>query len=324
VSAKILTSIYEPLFIRNSFGFRPNRGAHDALKASYLSLKDNKRPHVVEIDLASFFDTVPHRKLIRLLRVRITDRRFRRLMMRFLKAGIMDHLGTLYENETGTPQGSIMSPVLANIYLHYALDSWFIEQYASYDNIIVRYADDAIFAFKDKQTASDFKHALKSRLEKYYLKLNEDKSGMIHFDKTQLNVFHFMGFTFCWAKTFKSSKRYLKIKTEKKRLFKKIQAFMEWIKLVRSRLPLDKIWEKAATKLQGHYNYYGVYTNQAKLNHFYYSVIGLLYKWLNRRSQKRSFTWEQFNRRLRFKPLPLPPKGAYLKPLIDRRKYAYQ
>lgn len=99
---------------------------------------------------------------------------------------------------------------------------------------------------------------------------------------------------------------------------------MEWIKQVRSRLPLDEIWEKAAAKLRGHYNYYGVYTNQAKLNHFYYSVIGLLFKWLNRRSQKRSFTWERFSRRLRFKPLPLPPKGAYLKPLIDRRIYAYQ
>lgn len=321
--AKLLGSVYEPLFIRNSFGFRPRKSAHDAVKAAYCSLKDDKRPHVVEIDLARFFDTVSHRKLMRLMKRRITDPRMHGLIARFLKAGVLDQDGNLKTSDTGTPQGSVMSPVLANVFLHYALDSWFLENYAAKGAIIVRYADDAVFIFEKEQAANDFKTALKGRLEAFGLELNEDKSGITQFGKRQGNVFHFLGFTFCWGKTKGTGKAVLKVHTQKTKLFKKIQDYTDWLKENRSRLKLDDIWRITAAKLRGHYNYYGVTTNRPKINHFYYSVIDNLFKWLNRRSQRKSFTWDRFAKRLQYNPLPAPPALALLKPLTDWTTYAY-
>jgi RNA-directed DNA polymerase len=320
--AKLLSTIYEPLFIRHSFGFRPRKGAQDALKVAYCSLKDDKRPCVVEIDLRRFFDTVPHRRLMKLLRLRITDRRFRSLIARFLQAGILGEAGDLAQSDSGTPQGAIMSPVLANVYLHYALDEWFLKNYASKRAVIVRYADDAIFLFEKQNEAYAFQEALKVRLAQYQLSLNEDKSGVIQFGKNQGKTFQFLGFSFYWGKDAVSSKRRLRVKTEKKRLHKKIQEFTDWVKTVRSRLTLNRIWELAAAKLRGHYQYYGVYTNRSKLSYYYFAVVGSLFKWLNRRSQRKSFTWKRFQLRLRFNPLPLPPPAARLKPLLERPNYA--
>lgn len=322
VVAKILGIIYEPIFIKNSFGFRPKKGAHDAIKAAYCSLKDDKRPHVVEIDLRSFFDTVPHRRLFKLLRLRITDRRFKSLIARFLQAGVLEEQGTIRESDTGTAQGSIMSPILANVYLHYCLDEWFLKNYASKNAVIVRYADDAVFIFKEKNEAEEFMGSLRTKLSEYGLSLNEDKSGIILMRKNSGKVFHFLGFTFYWGKDRGAKNKRFKVKTEKTRLMKKIQEFAAWIKEVRSQLPLDEIWDRAAAKLRGHYNYYGVTTNVAKLAHYYHAVVGLLFVWLNRRSQRKSFSWERFQRRLRWKPLPMPPTATSLKPLIDRSIYA--
>jgi group II intron reverse transcriptase/maturase len=323
VTAKLLSSIYEPMFIRNSFGFRPKKSAHDAVKATYCTLKDDRRPHVVEIDLQRFFDTVPHRRLMKLLRLRITDRRFRGLIARFLQSEILEQTGELRESETGTAQGSIISPVLANVYLHYCLDEWFLKNYASKSAVIVRYADDAVFLFEKKEKADDFEKDLKGRLELYGLSLNEDKSGVINFRKTKGNVFHFLGFTFYWGKDRGTQISRLRVKTEKMRLYKKIGEFTSWIKEVRSQKTLKQIWVTTAAKLRGHYNYYGVATNRPKLTHFYYAVVGSLFKWLNRRSQRKSFTWERFSRRLRYEPLPMPPQMASLKHLVDRRQYAF-
>lgn len=228
--AKLLSSVYEPLFIRNSFGFRPRRSAHDAIKAAYCSLKDDKRPHVVEIDLAKFFDTVSHRKLMRLVKRRITDPRIHGLVARFLKAGVLEQDGDLEVSEVGTPQGSVMSPVLANVFLHYALDKWFVENHASQGAIIIRYADDAIFVFEKEEKAKAFKEELKIRLEAFGLQLNEDKSGLIHIGKKSGNVFHFLGFTFYWSKDRGTAKQRFRVKTEKGKLFKKIQDYQDWIK----------------------------------------------------------------------------------------------
>ena len=323
VLAKLISSIYEPMFIRNSFGFRPRKGALDAVKATYLTLKDDKRPHVVEIDLASFFDTVSHRKLIKLLQLRITDRRILSLVSRFLTAGVLEASGDLQIADAGTPQGSIMSPVLANVFLHHVLDEWFLKNYGSRDAVIVRYADDAVFLFQDKNEAENFRLALKARLNGFGLVLNEDKSGIIQFGKRQGNVFHFVGFTFYWGKDHAATRRVLKVKTDKNKLFKKIQEFNDWVKGNRAKFTLDEIWNQAAAKLRGHYNYYGVHCNRPSLNHFYYSAVQSLFKWLNRRSQRKSFTWERFAKRLRYNPLPQPPMVAALKPLTDRRGYAH-
>jgi hypothetical protein len=216
-----------------------------------------------------------------------------------------------------------MSPVLANVFLHHALDTWFLENFGSKSAVIVRYADDAVFLFEDKDKADNFRTLLEERMKKYGLSLNEDKSGMIHFRKNQGNVFHFVGFTFYWRNDNGTKIKRLVVKTEKKRLYKKIQEFTSWIKEVRCQKKLDDIWKLAAAKLRGHYNYYGLATNKSKLNHFYYAAIKSLFKWLNRRSQRKSFDWERFNRRLRYNPLPMPPSGALLKPLVDRRQYAF-
>lgn len=315
VLGKILESAYDAIFIRNSFGFRPRKSPDDAIKANFNILKDNKRPFVVEIDLANFFNTVPHRKLMKILRRRINDRRFLALIARFLKVDILNQKGETKQTEVGTPQGSVMSPILSNIFLHYALDQWFIENYACQEAVIVRYADDAVFMFSKEQQAKDFLEDLRLRLAEYKLSVNEDKTAIINFTKGKENIFSFLGFTFYWNKSKGWNKINLVIKTQREKLGKKIQEFTEWIKLMRSRISRKEIWSITAAKLRGHYNYYGYYCNRGKLMLYYKSVIGDLFKWLNRRSQKKSFTWKQFWRLLSREPLPLPPEQTKLKQL---------
>jgi group II intron reverse transcriptase/maturase len=313
VISKLLSAIFEPIFIRNSFGFRPNKSAHEALKASYMSLKGNKRPYVVEIDFASFFNTIPHKGIMKALEKRITDDRFKGLIGRFLKGGILEQSGETTSPTVGTPQGGIMSPILANIYLDEAIDQWFVENYASYSNVIVRYADDAVFIFKEKAAADAFLVELQKRVARFGLTLNADKTRTVDFRKSENNDFDFLGFTFYWGEKKKFRPRPLKIKTRKKSLHKKMQEFDEWIKENRSAMKLAVLWEKAKEKLEGHYAYFGLWTNYPKLRHFYSEAIKSLFKWLNRRSQKRSYTWEQFTRRLERLPLPKPPELARLR-----------
>lgn len=312
---KILESVYEPIFIRNSFGFRARKSPDDAIKANFNILKDNKRPFVVEIDLASFFNTVPHRKLMKLLRKRINDRKLLGLIARFLKVDILNKEGQSTPTVVGTPQGSVMSPILSNIFLHYALDQWFIENYSSNEAVIVRYADDAVFMFSKEQQANDFLAALRERLAEYKLSVNEDKTAIINFAKGKETIFSFLGFTFFWNKKKGWNKINLAIKTQRDKLAKKIQEFTDWIKLNRSQLSRKEIWSITTAKLRGHYNYYGYFCNRGKLKLFYHEVIGALFKWLNRRSQKQSFTWPQFKRLLSREPLPLPPETTKLKQL---------
>ncbi len=315
VVGKILESAYEPVFIRNSFGFRPYKSAHGAIKAVYYSLKDNRRPHVVEIDFASFFNTIPHKKLLKTISKRISDRRFKGLIGRFLKAGILVQSGKLTTPEMGTPQGSIMSPVLANIYLHEVLDSWFMRNYASYSDIIVRYADDAVFFFKSEEKARRFVEELFIRVGTYGLKMNENKTKMISFRKNEHTSFDFLGFTFYWRTKPGTGRRVLKLKTRKETLIKKIQEFYHWIKEERNRRRTRELWEVARAKLTGHYNYFGYWMNAPKLNHFYWEAVKSLFKWMNRRSQKISFTWEVFQRKLVYNKIPAPPHVSQLKQL---------
>jgi len=214
-----------------------------------------------------------------------------------------------------------MSPVLANVYLHYVLDEWFLENYASPNSIIVRYADDAVFFFQSKDKAAGFVQDLEVRVKQYGLALNEEKTNVIGFDKRDGTSFDFLGFTFYWDKKRQHVGQSLKVKTQQKTLHRKIQEFYNWIKTERSRLKLKKIWRLAEAKLVGHYNYYGFADNSAKLNHFYQEAIESMFKWLNRRSQKRSYSWEQFQRRLEYNPLPSPPPMNQLIHL--KRRWAY-
>lgn len=315
VAGKILSAIYEPLFIRNSFGFRPNKSADDAIKACYYSLKDNIRPNVVEIDFSNFFNTIPHRDLMQVLGKRIADNRFKGLIGRFLIGELINSNGDTLPSEVGTPQGGIMSPVLANIYLNEAIDQWFIEKFASYNNVLVRYADDAIFYFKKEDEAVNFMRELEERVTAYGLTLNKEKTKVVNFHKTKQTSFSFLGFTFYWGKHRRYKGQPLKIKTQKEKLTRSFQEFDRWIKQNRSRYTTAKIWELTKLKLLGHYNYFGYWMNRCKLSHFYSEVLKSLFRWLNRRSQKISYKFVEFQEKLRQQPLPVPPSLDRLKQL---------
>jgi RNA-directed DNA polymerase len=313
VISKTLTQIYEPLFIRTSFGYRPSKSADGAIKACYNSLAKNKRQNVVEIDFSNFFNTIPHRKLMEILKKKISDNKFKGLIGRFLVGDLISYDGESIPSEIGTPQGSIMSPILANIYLNEVLDQWFLENHASYDNVIVRYADDAVFFFKEKMKAENFMVKLKERVEAFDLELNEDKTHMLQLTKDNHNSFSFLGLTFYWGKV--NKKKVLKVKIEKSKLLRAISEFEIWIKQNRSNYKLKELWRLAKSKVTGHVNYYGYYSNALKINHFYSEVLNSLFKWLNRRSQKRSYSWDGFFERLKNFPLIKPLKEMKFKQL---------
>lgn len=297
----ILTEVYEPLFIRNSFGYRKNKSAHGAVEASYYSLENGTRSNVIEIDFSNFFNTIPHKKLVRILEKRIADKRFIGLIYRLLTGEILKCTGEKVTGEIGTPQGGIASPILANIYLNEVIDQWFVQNYSSYNNIIVRYADDAVFFFKAENDAKDFISALQKRIAEYGISLNEAKTRIFKLDKSSHDSFNFLGFTFYRGKQHR--KNILKIKTQKERLIKAIEDFYQWIKSNRNRMKLSELWSIAKSKITGHLNYYGYWMNNLKISHFYTQAWKSLFKWLNRRSQKRSYTADGFKERIKNFPL---------------------
>jgi group II intron reverse transcriptase/maturase len=313
LAAKILEAIYEPIFHRHSYGFRPGRNTHQALSRLYKVVQERcDSCTVVEMDIEKFFNSMDHEILMRLIEKRIGDGHFLRLIRRMLRNSILSQDGTVAQSERGSPQGAPISPILANIYLHHILDEWFDEEWGAHGQMI-RYADDAVFVFTDEAKATLFKAALEERMKNAgKLNLNAEKTGILRFKaddaKGQLP---FVGFCLYWGRD-AMDRRMLKVKTAPKKLAKCIVAFVEWIKEIRHRKRLDDIWAMAAAKLRGHYQYYGVTSNLSKLNHFYFAATQALFKWLNRRSQKRSFTWERFNRRLMFRPLPRPSSSAAL------------
>lgn len=322
VLSKTLNTIYEPLFIPTSFGFRERKSAHGAIQAFSNCMEKGKHPFIVEIDFAKFFDTINHRRMILILQKRIADGRFLSLISRFLQVGILEETsGTIQLATRGAPQGSVMSPVLANIFLNECLDQWFMERYAPQGALIVRYADDAVFAFKTEETALEFKTALKHRIELYGLELNEDKTKFIPMQKNSGNVLDFLGFTFYWGHALRSKRKQFKAKTNKESLAKKLGEYREWLKKVRSSKPINTIWNITAAKLRGHYQYYGLVTNREKLNHFFQQVKWALFRGLNRKSQKGSYSWKGFNQRLLHYPLPTPPPLSLLKPLYTTSVY---
>jgi RNA-directed DNA polymerase len=323
--AKMLEAIYDHEFHERSYGFRPNRSAHDAVRRLYEVIEERRdSAWVVEMDIEKFFNHVDHEKLIGLLANRVSDERFLKTIRNCLSHGILSADGNLRTNEIGTPQGSPLSPVLANLYLHVVLDQWFDEHWLEHGEM-VRYADDAVFVFSDEQKARDFRKQLESRFLEWGLKLNEEKSGILRFDnQTRDGDLSFLGFTFYWGFAGKRKTKQLKVKTTPKRLAMCIQKFKEWIKHERNRKKLAVLWDMAAAKLRGHYQYYGVTFNSPALSCFHHACIGLLFKWLNRRSQRRSYTWEEFKRKLMFTPLPHPVTGFDLLGITRGKDFWYK
>ena len=313
----ILESIYEQDFLGCSYGFRPKRNCHQALKQLNDLIMLQPVNHIVEADIKGFFDSVDHDKLMDFIRIRITDTALLNLIGKFLKAGYIDD-GQLVKLDKGTPQGSILSPMLANIFLHYVLDEWFEATVKSHVRgfcELVRYADDFVCVVRYTDDAERIEQALKNRFSKYGLEIHPTKSRKItfgHFERENArkqnrkpNTFDFLGFThYCDV----SRKANFKVgrKTSRKKFSAKSREMNDWLRAIRNRFKTKDWWKILAAKLRGHYQYYGVSENYMSLTKFYNLTIKMVRKWLNRRSQKRKMSWDKFNRYLEHYPLPQP------------------
>lgn len=316
--ARILEAIYEQDFLDFSYGFRPNRSCHDALRAINKTIIKDKINYIVDADIKGFFNNVDHEWMMKFIGHRIADPNIKRLIVRFLKAGIMEK-GRFEATDKGTAQGSVVSPILANIYLHYVLDLWFervVKKRSKGEVFIIRYADDFICGFQYKEEAEKFYKALKERLAKFKLELAEDKTKIIEFGRFAASnraergqgkpeTFDFLGFTH-YCSTSKSGKFRVKRRTSRKKFWTKVKSVKQWVKSVRNVLSIHEIFKRIKAVLTGHFHYYGITDNYPMLQQFKYEVIKILFKWLNRRSQRRSFTKEKFQKYLRLNPLPNP------------------
>ena len=314
---KILEAIFEVDFIDVSFGFRPNRSCHNALDVLDKAIMTKLVNYIVDMDIEKFFDTIDHGWLMRCLREKIIDTSFLRLVVRFLKAGVVEE-GKYTEVDKGAPQGGVISPILANIYLHYILDLWFEKvvkkQLTGYAQLI-RYGDDFIVCFQRGDEANAFEERLRQRLAKFGLRIAEDKSRVIGFGRNKwekarregkkVATFDFLGFTHYCDKT-RRGKFKLGRKTSSQKFRQKMKAVNQWLKRVRNQVTLAEWWKVFRLKLIGHYRYYGISGNMQALRKFSRKTSALAYKWINRRSQKKSFTYAQYGNFKKYNPLPEP------------------
>jgi group II intron reverse transcriptase/maturase len=303
----ILQAIWEPEFRDCSYGFRRKRNAHQALKrlAEIVTVKHTQ--WIVEADIKGFFDHVTHSHLLRFLAHRIADPRLLRIIDRFLKAGVLED-GAFSASEEGTPQGGLVSPVLANIYLHYVLDVWFEKRYAKSCRgraYLVRYADDFVACFHREEDAKRFMVELNSRLAEFNLEAEPTKTRSLCFGDQararckqvglrQPQTFNFLGFTHFVGRT-RSGRFVVGRKTQSERSRKKLEALSVRLATMRTRGG-KAMMEYVRRHLQGHIQYYGVSGNSRSLGQYVYQAGRLLFKWLNRRSQRRSVAWDRFNR----------------------------
>ena len=304
--AQILTMVYEPKFYPCSFGFRPGRNCHMAVREIIEMVQYRKTNYVVEADIRSYFDTIPHDWLMKMLEHDIADRRFLEIIRRFLKAGVMEN-GKYLDSESGSPQGNGASPVLANVYLHYVLDNWFdviVQRQCRGQSYLIRYADDFVCCFQNKWEAEIFRQRLEERFAKYGLTLAEEKTKILEFGRFAADnrkkrgegkpeTFDFLGFTFYCGMDGKKRFFRCRVRTSKKKYRSKVLKMKEWIKSHRM-MPVEELVRKINEKLAGHYQYYGVTDNTREIKCFQNATKWLLFKWLNRRSQRRSYSQNDF------------------------------
>ena len=311
MTAKILESIYEPTFMDCSYGFRPARGCHDAIRGLHHHLYHHRVETVIDVDLANFFGTIRPAVVDEILRKRIGDDRFLRYIQRLFKAGVMQD-GELTMSDEGVPQGSPASPVIANIVAHEVIDTWFeniVKTHARGQVTMHRYCDDLVICCQYETDAVRVHKALGLRLNKYGLKLNEEKTRLVRFSKKRMEEgekqesFDFLGLTFYLGK---SRKGFIipKLRTNRKRFKSKLKRVKEWVRGHRSKMRLPELWAIFCSKLRGHVAYYGISFNQASVGNFIKESIHIVFKWLNRRGGKREITWEKFQLFLKRNPPP--------------------
>jgi len=314
---RILEAIFEVDFSDVSYGFRPNKSCHQALDVLDKVIMTRAVNYVVDMDIEKFFETVEHKWLMRCLEQRVKDPHFLRLIGRFLNAGVIEE-GKRIATDRGTPQGAVLSPVLANIYLHYSVDLWFervvkcqLKGFAQ----LVRYADDFVVCFQSEREAKEFGKVVEQRLGKFGLKIAKDKSRIIEFGRRvwqkaqregkKVATFDFLGFTHYCDRTRKGAFK-LGRKTARKKFIQKMKEMNQWLKKVRNLVKLKEWWQVLRLKMFGHYRYYGISGNMPSMKVFYTKALRLAHKWINRRSQKKSYNWSQFLKFVKYNPLPLP------------------
>jgi len=306
-TSAVLNAIYEEDFLGFSYGFRPGRGAHDALDALVVAIESRKVNFIVDADIRSFFDTMSQDWLIRFLEHRIGDKRIIRLIRKWLRAGVLED-GVVKVSEMGTAQGAVISPLLANIYLHYVLDLW-AERWrrceATGHMTIVRYADDFIVGFEHEADARRFLEALRERLGKFALSLHPDKTRLIEFGRFAAanrerrglgkpETFNFLGFTFICGKS-RKGKFLVRRQTRRDRMRAKLKAIKQELRGRRHQpIPIQGKWLRQV--VQGYFNYFAVPTNGPALIAFHHFVCQLWKRSLSRRSQKGEVTWERIKR----------------------------
>jgi len=306
----ILEAIYEQDFLDCSYGYRPERSAKDAVSDLTYQLQYGVYGYIVEADIKGFFDHIDHGKLLEMLSTRINDKAFLWLIGKWLKAGILEPEGYVIHPDTGTPQGGIVSPILANVYLHVVLDEWFhqvVKPRLKGRAILFRYADDYVSAFQLMEDANRFYGVHPKRLGRYGLEVEPTKTRIIRFSRFHpgmRNRFSFLGFEIYWFRD-RSGKPRVMRRTARKRQQASLRKIKEWIKTERHK-PLPFYLGMLKRKLVGHYNYYYVRGNSRSVWSFFGEVIRTLFKWLNRRSQRKSYSWEKFNLMVKRAGIPRP------------------
>lgn len=294
---EILNAIYETDFHGFSYGYRPGRNAHQALQALQTVLQKGRVNWVLDADISRFFDEIPHKRLMAVIRQRVNDGRLLRLIAKWLKAGVVEEDGRRSFPQCGTPQGGVISPLLANIFLHEVVDEYvhhWRKREAKGEVYIIRYADDLILAFEDEDDACRMLEELDQRLRSYGLSLNREKTRLNKFGRGGGGTFEFLGFTHIAGKD-RQGRYLVKRKTDRKRLNRSLKVIHNWCDAHRHR-PMRELHEKLCRKLIGHYNYYGIRGNFAALQRFYYRVWSSWVKALLRRSQKAR--WPRIKRLL--------------------------
>ena len=307
--ARILTAIFEQDFLRCSYGYRPRVGAREAVDKLTVKLQFGEYHHVVEVDLENYFGTIDHDWLLRMLEQRVDDRPFVRLIRKWLKAGVLETDGAVVHPTTGTPQGGVVSPVLANVYLHYVLDLWFHRKVAKRcrgEACLIRYADDLVCAFERADEADRFLEELVERLGKFGLRMSPAKTRRLPFPRTGegTEAFDFLGFEFRWGRD-RQGRPHLTRRTARKSLRASLHRYTEWCRANRHRRMSD-LFRELNQKLGGYYRYFGIFGNSPSLRQFHQQAMRILFKWLNRRSQPRSYTWPGFRDLIHHFGVPQP------------------